>query len=129
VITGDRRPSRIRLGRLRIDPAGSTAYLGGRELPLTAKEFGLLLALARRPGAFVSRDRLMAEVWGDPGSRSRTLAIHVRRLRAKLGAYAAAIETRVRVGYRVNPTLLREESGSTLDGNGLLDGLGRGRIR
>jgi DNA-binding response OmpR family regulator len=90
------------VGSLRIDPEGQTAHLDGRELSFTAKEFGVLLYLARHSGAFVSRREMMREVWNraDEG-RSRTVDIHIRRIRSKLGARGSAIETRVHVGYRL----------------------------
>ena len=94
---------RIAFGACVIDTAGSVVTLDGRDLPLTAKELALLVSLARHAGSFVSRDSLMREVWGRAPNGSRTVDLHVRRLRAKLGRYGHAIETRVRVGYRLVP--------------------------
>jgi DNA-binding response OmpR family regulator len=96
-------PVMLHIGDLQIDEGGHTAMLDGRELILTAREFDLLLTLARHAGAFVSRPQLMTEAWGRELGSSRTIDIHVRRLRAKLEARPGAIETRVRVGYRLAP--------------------------
>jgi DNA-binding response OmpR family regulator len=73
----------------------------GAEVRLTRKEFALLSALARRPGRVATRTQLLDEVWGqqyygDP----RTLDVHIRRLRSKLGPCGDAIETVIGVGYR-----------------------------
>ena len=95
------------IGALRIDPRGRTAHLDGRELELTAKEFGVLLFLAHNAGTFVSRREFLREVWNrSDGKESRTVDIHIRRIRAKLGAWESAIETRVNVGYRLVPDRL-----------------------
>jgi DNA-binding response OmpR family regulator len=107
----DARP--VVVGDLRIDPGGQTAHLGDSELSLTAKEFGLILLLARHSGAFISRRELMRQVWKrSHEGRNRTVDIHIRRLRAKLGARGNAIETKVHVGYRLVPGRLEDHSNS-----------------
>jgi DNA-binding response OmpR family regulator len=91
-----RRP--IELGDLRVDGAARRVWCDGTEVHLTPTEFDLLLCLAGNPGAVVSRDRLMAEVWGWPGaSGTRTVDSHVKGLRAKVGA--DLIRTVHGVGY------------------------------
>lgn len=94
---------RIKLGSLVIDLAGHEAHAGGRALALTPKEFSLLEFLVRHAGRAFSRDQLLARVWGsryDGGAR--TVDIHVRRLREKLGARDAAMIATVRnVGYKL----------------------------
>jgi DNA-binding response OmpR family regulator len=73
----------------------------GVEVRLTRKEFALLAALVRRPGRVSTRNQLLDQVWGhDYYGDSRTLDVHIRRLRAKLGACGDSIETVVGVGYR-----------------------------
>jgi DNA-binding response OmpR family regulator len=73
----------------------------GREIKLTRKEFALLAALARRPGRVATRQQLLDDVWGQQYyGDTRTLDVHIRRLRAKLGACDVSIETVVGVGYR-----------------------------
>jgi DNA-binding response OmpR family regulator len=87
--------------RLRIRFEDMYAACDGTEVKLTRKEFGLLAALARRPGRVATRDRLLDEVWGhEYYGDSRTLDVHIRRLRAKLGACGDCIETVIGVGYR-----------------------------
>jgi DNA-binding response OmpR family regulator len=70
---------------------------------LTRKEFDLLADLMRHPGRVASRDRLLQGVWGyDHAGTTRTVDVHIRQLRKKLGPEAAAcIETVVGVGYRL----------------------------
>ena len=75
------------LGGLRIDPAGRTALLDGREVALTRTEFDLLLELARQPGRVVSREALLDRVWGYGFlGDSRLVDVAVGRLRAKVEA-------------------------------------------
>ncbi|MBZ5736652.1 response regulator transcription factor [Nocardioides mangrovi] len=83
-----RQPERaLELGDLRIDGPAHRVWRGGEEVRLTPTEFDLLLCLAATPGAVVSRDRLLAEVWGwDGGTGTRTVDSHVKGLRAKVGA-------------------------------------------
>ena len=91
----------LRVGELEVDERARRATLDGCELELTPKEFELLAALARDPGAAVSRQRLLAEVWQTSwyGS-SKTIDVHVAALRRKLGD-AAWIETVRGVGFRL----------------------------
>jgi DNA-binding response OmpR family regulator len=71
------------------------------EVRLTRKEFALLAALARRPGRVATRQHLLDDVWGQQYyGDTRTLDVHIRRLRSKLGACGECIETVVGVGYR-----------------------------
>jgi DNA-binding response OmpR family regulator len=81
-----RADARIVVGDLEIDPGGRIARIGTAELPLTALEFDLLLALAERAGRVVSRDALWeAAGRGDVSVSERTVDVHVSHLRAKLG--------------------------------------------
>jgi DNA-binding response OmpR family regulator len=92
----------IRAVELHIDEATYTAKLRGRALDLTFKEFELLKFLAQHPGRVFSRDQLLSEVWGfDYFGGTRTVDVHVRRLRAKLGPENENLIGTVRnVGYR-----------------------------
>ena len=73
----------------------------GAEVRLTRKEFALLAALARRPGKVATRQQLLDDVWGQQYyGDTRTLDVHIRRLRSKLGGCGESIETVVGVGYR-----------------------------
>ena len=93
---------RIRVGDLSIDESTYSARLQGRTLDLTYKEFELLKFLAQHPGRVFSRSHLVQEVWGyDYFGGTRTVDVHVRRLRAKLGAeHEAMIGTVRNVGYK-----------------------------
>ena len=92
----------IRSGEVVVDEATYTAKIGGRVLDLTFKEFELLKYLAQHPGRVFTRDQLLQEVWGyDYFGGTRTVDVHVRRLRAKLGTDNEALIGTVRnVGYR-----------------------------
>ena len=98
-------PEEIRSGDLHIDEATYTARLRNRTLDLTFKEFELLKFLAQHPGRVFTRAVLLQEVWGyDYFGGTRTVDVHVRRLRAKLGTeYEALIGTVRNVGYRFVP--------------------------
>ena len=91
-------------GALTIDPAKREVRLNGELLTLRAKEYDLLLELARKPGVVFSREKLLQDVWGyDFFGDSGTIDVHVRRLRAKLNDDSSNprfIETVWGVGYR-----------------------------
>ncbi|MGH3343745.1 MAG: winged helix-turn-helix transcriptional regulator [Carbonactinosporaceae bacterium] len=95
-------PAEIRSGELAIDEATYTARIRGHILDLTFKEFELLKYLAQHPGRVFTRAQLLQEVWGyDYFGGTRTVDVHVRRLRAKLGAeHESLIGTVRNVGYR-----------------------------
>jgi len=101
----DQTPEEIRSGDLSIDEAGYVARVRQRALDLTFKEFELLRFLAQHPGRVFSRAQLLQEVWGyDYFGGTRTVDVHVRRLRAKLGPeHEALIGTVRNVGYRFVP--------------------------
>lgn len=87
---------------LAVDLGARTVTVEGREVVLTRKEFDLLVDLIRQNGRVVTRGRLLDRVWGyDYPGETRTVDVHVRRLRQKLGdAVQSRIETVVGVGYR-----------------------------
>lgn len=97
--------SPISSGDLVIDETTYSARLHGRLLDLTYKEFELLKYLAQHPGRVFTRAQLLQEVWGyDYFGGTRTVDVHVRRLRAKLGSeHEALIGTVRNVGYRFVP--------------------------
>ena len=112
------RPTEIRNGDVTIDEASYTAKVKGRVLDLTYKEFELLKYLAQHPGRVFTRAQLLQEVWGyDYFGGTRTVDVHVRRLRAKLGTeHESAIGTVRNVGYRfVAQTPLTEPSAPDAD--------------
>jgi DNA-binding response OmpR family regulator len=92
----------IRSGEVVVDEATYTARLGRRTLDLTFKEFELLKYLVQHPGRVFTREQLLQEVWGyDYFGGTRTVDVHVRRLRAKLGPENESLIGTVRnVGYR-----------------------------
>jgi len=93
----------ITAGALVIDEATYSVRLRGRLLDLTYKEFELLKYLAQHPGRVFTRSQLLQEVWGyDYFGGTRTVDVHVRRLRAKLGDLEQLIGTVRNVGYRFN---------------------------
>jgi DNA-binding response OmpR family regulator len=98
----DPAPDHVKIGDLVIDESTYTARLQGSALDLTYKEFELLKFLAQHPGRVFSRSHLVQEVWGyDYFGGTRTVDVHVRRLRAKLGPeYEAMIGTVRNVGYK-----------------------------
>ncbi|MET3984744.1 response regulator transcription factor [Streptomyces sp. PvR034] len=98
----DDSPMEIRNGDLSVDEATYSAKLKGRVLDLTFKEFELLKYLAQHPGRVFTRAQLLQEVWGyDYFGGTRTVDVHVRRLRAKLGPeHESLIGTVRNVGYR-----------------------------
>jgi DNA-binding response OmpR family regulator len=99
------QPDEIRSGDLAIDEATYSARLRSRTLDLTFKEFELLKFLAQHPGRVFTRAHLLQEVWGyDYFGGTRTVDVHIRRLRAKLGPeHEALIGTVRNVGYRFVP--------------------------
>ena len=102
----------IEAGELRIDAGGYTARLRGRALDLTYKEFELLKYLSQHPGRVFTRAQLLQEVWGyDYFGGTRTVDVHVRRLRAKLGPeHDSMIGTVRNVGYRFEPQRERRDA-------------------
>jgi two-component system phosphate regulon response regulator PhoB len=86
---------------VRVDTTAHRCFVEDEEVELTSKEFDLLVALMRRPGRVLSRERLLDEVWGSSITvTTRTIDTHLKRLRAKLGAGSDLIETVRGVGYR-----------------------------
>ena len=97
----DESGERYEDGRLAIDFADVRAACDGTNVKLTNKEFQLLSALAKKPGRVVTRPQLLDQVWGySYYGDARTLDVHIRRLRQKLGLCGDCIETVVGVGYR-----------------------------
>lgn len=85
-----------------VEPSSRRCLVGAHEITLTRKEFDLLAALMRHRGRVLTRERLLERVWGyDYPGETRTVDVHVRRLRKKLGeGLQDRIETLVGVGYR-----------------------------
>jgi DNA-binding response OmpR family regulator len=103
-IQADPTSGEIKSGDVIIDEKSYTAKIKGRALDLTYKEFELLKYLAQHPGRVFTRSQLLQEIWGyDYFGGTRTVDVHIRRLRSKLGTEFEAIIGTVRnVGYRFN---------------------------
>ena len=102
MVASDPHAGEIRTGEVVIDETTYTARLKGNVLDLTFKEFELLKYLAQHPGRVFTRAQLLQEIWGyDYFGGTRTVDVHIRRLRSKLGPEFEAIIGTVRnVGYR-----------------------------
>ncbi|WBU39312.1 response regulator transcription factor [Homoserinibacter sp. YIM 151385] len=99
----DKSASKIHASGVVIDEASYSAKVHGKPLDLTFKEFELLRFLAGHPSRVFTREQLLSEVWGyDYFGGTRTVDVHVRRLRAKLGDLESLIGTVRNVGYRFN---------------------------
>ena len=99
----EKSASKIQASGVVIDEASYSAKVHGRPLDLTFKEFELLRFFATHPSRVFTREQLLSEVWGyDYFGGTRTVDVHVRRLRAKLGDLESLIGTVRNVGYRFN---------------------------
>ena len=99
---GTKSASQFRCGGLVLDEESHIVTADGESVALTYKEFELLRLFLSHPGTAFSRDQLMADVWGtDYCGETRTVDMHIRTLRQKLGAYGEKIETVRGVGYRM----------------------------
>lgn len=97
----ERSRSALSLGGVTIDPERRRVTANGQEVALTLKEFELLYTLMSSPGVVFTRDRLLSEIWGtDYDGETRTVDVHVRTLRQKLGEAGSVICTVRGVGYR-----------------------------
>lgn len=106
ILSATNRNDHYQDSHLMVDFQLQTVELDGQLLELTQKEFDLLALLVRRPGELVPRRMLLMLVWGyGVEIRTRTLDVHIRRLRKNLGIYATQyIETVFGVGYRFQPS-------------------------
>lgn len=105
LLAADADPARLAIANVVIDEAAYKASVAGNPLDLTYTEFELLRFLVANPNRVHSREHLLAEVWGqDYFGGTRTVDVHIRRLRAKLGPeHDTLIETVRNVGYRLAP--------------------------
>ena len=99
------RADRYQDPHLEVDFARASATLDTRRLVLTRKEYELLSLMVRNAGEIIPRDALLWKIWGYSSQiRTRTLDVHIRRLRKKLGGYSEQyIETIFGIGYRFQP--------------------------
>ena len=96
------KQSRLTVGELVMEIDKHRVMAGGQEVVLTFKEFELLHKLLERPGQVFTREQLLTDIWGyDFAGETRTVDVHVRTLRLKLGEAGALVETVRGVGYRI----------------------------
>lgn len=92
----------IRIGRLEVNQLEHKVSVGGSEVVLTLKEYELLRKFLQHPGIVFSRDKLLNDIWGyEFSGETRTVDVHIRTLRQKLGEAGELIETIRGVGYRM----------------------------
>ncbi len=99
-------PALLAAGSLVMNLTEHTVAVGGERLPLTLKEYEVLRLFLTHPGMVYTRDRLLEAVWGmDYDGETRTVDVHIRTLRQKLGKAGELIETVRGVGYRLEGSL------------------------
>lgn len=89
------------IGRLYINPSKHIIEIDGREVVLSYKEYYLLMELVKADGRVAERDKLLSKVWGEYYTESRTLDVHIRKLRMKLEGSGVVIQTIKGIGYRL----------------------------
>ena len=99
---GDADADRLTVGSIELREKEHAVTVAGQKVELTHKEFELLRLFLRNPGIVLSRDRLMSEIWGtDYAGETRTVDVHIKTLRQKLGDAGQQIKTVIGVGYRM----------------------------
>jgi DNA-binding response OmpR family regulator len=100
--TSDQKPTSLVYGSLQMDLTRHEVTVNGKEVPLTAKEFGLLEHLLRHPGRVLTREVLLNEVWGyDYYGTTRTVDVHVRRVKLKVPLLNDSIVSVKTLGYKL----------------------------
>lgn len=95
---------RLSIGGITLDVQAHTVMADGARVALTLKEFELLQLLMQHPGTVFTRERLLSDVWDmDYDGETRTVDVHIRTLRTKLGACGAQVETVRGLGYKMEP--------------------------
>ena len=96
----------LEVGKLRLSPSTHTVTAGGEPVTLTYKEFELLTLMMSKPGKVLTRDKILRTVWGvEFDGESRTVDVHIRTLRAKLGPFGEMIKTVRGIGYKMEDSL------------------------
>jgi len=89
-------------GAVSLCPAKHTVQVSGRDVTLTLKEFELLFYLLKNQGNVLTRDQILQEIWGyEFDGENRTVDVHIRTLRSKLGEGGSLVETVRGIGYRI----------------------------
>ena len=92
----------ITVGGITLNEKEHKVIANGKKVELTHKEFKMLKLFIKNPGIVFSRDKLMSEIWGvDYVGETRTVDMHIKTLRQKLGSCGGQIETVIGVGYRL----------------------------
>ena len=98
----DSQQNELTIGNITLNEGRHSVTVSGESITLTNKEFNILTLFMKNPGIVLSRERLMNDIWGtDFIGESRTVDMHIRTLRQKLGASAGHIKTVIGVGYRM----------------------------
>lgn len=98
----DKKEEALAIGDITLNDKEHIVTVKGKKTGLTLKEFEILKLFMTNPGIVFSRDRLLSEVWGvDYLGESRTVDMHIKNLRQKLGKEGSRIETVIGVGYRM----------------------------
>jgi len=92
---------KFQMGELYVEPAKHIISVSGKEVALSYKEYMLLIVLLEAEGNVVERDTLLTKVWGEYYTESRTLDVHIRKLRVKLGDAGRMIQTVKGIGYKM----------------------------
>lgn len=98
------KPTEYRIGDLYVNPEKHIIEVCGEAVNLSFKEYSLLLTLLQANGNVVGRDTLLTRVWGEFYEESRTLDVHIRKLRVKLGSAGELIHTVKNIGYKIGST-------------------------
>lgn len=101
---GNTKQGEYTVGPLYVNTEKHIVKVNGEEVTLSFKEYSLLIALLEASGGAVGRDALLTRVWGEFYEESRTLDVHIRKLRVKLGVAGELIKTVKHVGYRIGGT-------------------------
>ena len=96
-----KKTAEYHIGALYVNPEKHIIRVNGSDINLSYKEYSLLMALLSADGNVVSRDALLTKVWGEFYDESRTLDVHIRKLRVKLGDAGRMIKTVKNIGYKI----------------------------
>lgn len=103
--TKELQSNRYLIGELYVNPGKHIIEVSGKPVSLSYKEYQLLLVLLEAKGNVVSREELLCKVWGRYYEESRTLDVHIRKLRVKLGTAGDLIQTVKSIGYKLGGTM------------------------
>ncbi len=95
------KPNEYHIGDLYVNPEKHIIKVGGEDIDLSFKEYSLLMVLLEAKGNVVSRDTLLTRIWGEFYEESRTLDVHIRKLRVKLKKCGGMIKTVKNMGYKL----------------------------